>query len=74
MNEPDPGINLVIFNADGQVLSEQEIEVIRSSYESEKLCPVEMGYDKLVYPLIFWQGSGGCGIAENLERQGCEKC
>jgi hypothetical protein len=70
MNEPDPGINLVIFNADGQVLSEQEIEVIRSSYESEKLCPVEMGYDQLVYPLIFWQGWGGCGIAENAERHG----
>jgi hypothetical protein len=61
MNEPDEGMNLAIFNADGIVRNDCQIEVCRNSYQIQKLCQVHMLYDQLVYPLIFWTGSGGCG-------------
>jgi hypothetical protein len=30
-----------------------------------------MLYDQLVYPLIFWTGSGGCGVMESEKLHGC---
>jgi hypothetical protein len=30
-----------------------------------------MLYDQLAYPLIFWTGSGGCGMMESDKLQGC---
>jgi hypothetical protein len=30
-----------------------------------------MLYDQLMYPLIFWTGSGGCGVMEFEKLQGC---
>jgi hypothetical protein len=67
MPEPDPGMNLGVFNADGEFVCAHEIEAVRSSYETRKLCQHIMLYDKLVYPLIFWDGHGGCGSADSDE-------
>jgi hypothetical protein len=62
MNEPDEGMNLAIFNAEGILLNDYQMEVLRNSYQPQKLCQCHMLYDPLVYPLIFWAGSGGCGV------------
>jgi DNA polymerase III delta prime subunit len=70
MNEPDEGMNLAIFNAEGPLLEDHQMEVLRMSYQSEKLSQFHMRYDQLVYPLIFWNGSGGCGIHESEKLQG----
>jgi hypothetical protein len=69
MDEPDEGMNLAILNAEGLLLNEHEMEVLRNSYQPQKPCQFHMLYDQLVYPLIFWTGSVGCGIhrSENLQ-------
>jgi hypothetical protein len=65
MNEPDEGMNLAIFNAEGLLLKDHEMEVLRNSSQAEKLSQFHMHYDQLVHPLICWNGSGGCGIRES---------
>jgi hypothetical protein len=59
MNEPDEGMNLAIFNAEGSLLKDHEIGILRNSYQPEKLSQFHMRYDQLVHPLIFWNASGG---------------
>jgi hypothetical protein len=53
MDEPDDGMNLAIFNAEGAVLDNHQLEVVRNSYHTQKLSQVHMLYDQLVYPLTF---------------------
>jgi hypothetical protein len=65
MNESDEGMNLAIFNAEGLLLNDHQMEVLRNSYQTQKLSQFQMLYDQLVYPLIFWSGSGGCGISQS---------
>jgi hypothetical protein len=47
------------------------LEVVRNSYHAQKLLQAHMLYDQLVYPLIFWTGSGGCGAMESEKLHGC---
>jgi hypothetical protein len=70
MDEPDEGMNLAIFNAEGALLNDHQIEALRISYQTHKLCQFHMLYDQLVYPLIFWTGFGGCGVSEDEGPQG----
>jgi hypothetical protein len=70
MNESDEGMNLAIFNAEGIALNHHELEVLEKSYKRQQLSQNHMLYDQLVYPLIFWTGSGGCGITESENLQG----
>jgi hypothetical protein len=65
MDTPDKGMNLAIFNADGIVRNDYQIEVLQNLYQIQKLCQVHMLYDQLVYPLIYWTGSGGYGILQS---------
>jgi hypothetical protein len=61
MKESDQGMNLAILNADPTMRVPHEIETVNRCY---KVCAIPqhtMLYDKLVYPLIFWDGHGGCG-------------
>jgi hypothetical protein len=69
-NDPGPGMNLAIFNTEEGETKEHEIEALRTSYQAEKLSQLETKYDQLVYPLIFWNGTGGCGIEEGEQTQG----
>jgi hypothetical protein len=71
MDEPDDGMNLAIFNAQGALLDDHQSEVVCNSYHTQKLSQAHMIYDRLVYPLIFWTGSGGCGMMESEKLQGC---
>jgi hypothetical protein len=71
MDEPDDGMNLAIFNAEGALLDDHQSEVVRHSYHTQKLSQTHMLYDQLVYPLIFWTGSGGCGVMESKKLQSC---
>jgi hypothetical protein len=71
MDEPDDGMNLAIFNAERALLDDHQLEVVRNSYNTQKLSQVHMLYDQLVYPLVFWTGSGGCGVMESEKLQGC---
>jgi hypothetical protein len=71
IDEPDDGMNLVFFNADGALLDDHQLEVVRSSYHTQKLSQTHMLYDHLVYTLIFWTGSVGCGGMQSEKLQGC---
>jgi hypothetical protein len=64
-------MNLVIFNAEGALLDDHQLEVVRNFYHTQKLSQTHMLYDQLVYPLIFWTGPGGCGVMESEKLQGC---
>jgi hypothetical protein len=70
MDEPDDGMNLAIFNAEGALLDDHQLEVVCDSYHTPKLSEAHMLYDQLVYPWIFWAGSGGCGVMESEKLQG----
>jgi hypothetical protein len=60
MDEPNDGMNLAIFNAEGILPDDHQLEIVHNSYHTQKLSQVHMLYDQLVYPLIFWTGSGDC--------------
>jgi hypothetical protein len=38
MNEPGEGMNLMIFDAEGVLLNDHQMEVFRNSYQPQKLC------------------------------------
>jgi hypothetical protein len=57
----DQGMNLAILNGDGLAESPAEWEVLRKNFRPLKLEQSHAIYDQLVYPLIFWEGTGGCG-------------
>jgi hypothetical protein len=71
MDEPNDGMNLAIFNAEGTLLDDHQLEVVRNSYPAPKFSQAHLLYDQLVYPLIFWTASGGCGVMESEKLQGC---
>jgi hypothetical protein len=70
MDEPDNGMNLAIFNAEA-LLDNHQLEVVRNYYHTQKPSQAHMLYDQLVYPLIFWTGSSGCGVMEPEKLQSC---
>jgi hypothetical protein len=53
------------------LLDDHELDVVRNSYHTQKLSQAHMLYDQLVYRLISWTGSGGCGVMESEKLQGC---
>jgi hypothetical protein len=65
MNEPDERMNLASFNAHGIALSGHQIGALRNAYRIQKLCQLHMVDDQFMYLLIFWTGSGGCGILQS---------
>jgi hypothetical protein len=67
MDEPDDGMNLSIFNAEGILLNDHQLDLTGNSYHRPELSQAYILYDQLVCPLIFWTGSGGCNLRE-LER------
>jgi hypothetical protein len=46
------------------------LQAIRKEYGRVKLSQFHMLYDQLLYPLIFWSGTGGCGVAEGRRSRG----
>jgi hypothetical protein len=51
--------------AEGALLDDHQLEVVRNSYHTQKLSQAHILYDQLVYPLIFWTGSGCCSLMES---------
>jgi hypothetical protein len=47
MDEPDDGINLAIFNAEGALLDDHQLEVVRNSYRIQKLSQTHILYNQL---------------------------
>jgi hypothetical protein len=70
MDEPNNGMNLAIFNAEGALLDDHQLEIVRNSYHTQKLSQAHIFYDQLVNTLIFWTGSSGCGVMESEKLQG----
>jgi hypothetical protein len=66
----DDGFNLVVVHAPGSADAAHEVEVVRHGYGRANLAQHEIVYDQLVYPLIFWSGTGGCGVASGDPPQG----
>jgi hypothetical protein len=42
MDEPDEGMNLTVFDAEGLILNEHEMTVPRNSYQPQKLSRFHM--------------------------------
>jgi hypothetical protein len=38
MNEPDEGMNLIVFNAEEFLMNDDQMEVLRNSFRRHKLC------------------------------------
>jgi hypothetical protein len=57
----DNGINLAVTNMDVANLQTHEVQVVTRNQQVRKLEQRTAEYDQLVYPLIFWNGNGGCG-------------
>jgi hypothetical protein len=70
-DEPDDGMNLEIFNVERASLEDHQLEVVRNSYHTQKVSQTHMLDDQLVYPVIFWTGSGGCGLTESEKLESC---
>jgi hypothetical protein len=70
IDEPEVGMNLAEFNAEGVLLNGHQLEVIHNSHQLQRLSQAQIMYDQLVYPLIFWIGSGGRGLMESEKLQG----
>jgi hypothetical protein len=68
--ELDNGFNFAILAEGSARLVPSELEAIALEYGREKLCQWQMLYDQLVYPAIFWAGTGGCGVAPGDRMQG----
>jgi hypothetical protein len=66
----DKGFNLVVLHEPGSAEAAHEVEVVRQGYGRTKLRQHERLYDQLVYPLIFWFGTGGCGVPAGAPIQG----
>jgi hypothetical protein len=71
LEEPDNGLNLAIFNADWVVINDHQSEIPGNFYYTQKLSHVHLICEQVIYPLIFWTGSGGCGTMESEQYQGC---
>jgi hypothetical protein len=53
MNEPGVEMNLAVFNTEGLLLNDHQIETLRNSYQPQTLSQFHKLYHQLVYPLIF---------------------
>jgi hypothetical protein len=67
----DTGMNLAIMNAHGISAQPVKWEVLRHTYQVTKLSQFTVRYHQLVYPLIFWNRKGDCGIIEAEELKKC---
>jgi hypothetical protein len=47
-----------------------ELEVVKNSYQPKVLAAHSILYDQLVYPLIFWDVHGGCGVEDDTHLKG----
>jgi hypothetical protein len=59
--EMDDSFNLAIVT-NGSPARPQDVEAMRVGYGRQKLTQYERLHDQLIYPLIFWNGTGGCGV------------
>jgi hypothetical protein len=71
LGEPDNGMNLAILNAERVLFDDHQLEVVRNSYHTQKLSQAHMLYNQLMYPLVFWTESGGCGVMKSEKLQSC---
>jgi hypothetical protein len=71
MDEPDNRMDLAIFNAEGVLLNDDQLQVARDSYHTQEFSQTHMLDHQFVYSLIFWTGFGGCGVMESEKLQGC---
>lgn len=70
INEIDQGTNLAIVGAENRGITNTEQVAILNQinefrqYKTELLDPLVSKSDQLCYPLIYWDGKGGCGRLE----------
>jgi hypothetical protein len=60
LTELDDGFSLAVLHEPGSGTCAHEIDVIRRGDGRMKLSQFENLYDRLLYPLFFWSGTGGC--------------
>jgi hypothetical protein len=61
-NSTDEGMKLAILNCDGIAEGSAEWNALHKKYGVRKLDQTRAIDYQLSYPLIFWEGKGGCGI------------
>jgi hypothetical protein len=65
----DEGMNMAILTCDGISDGPAAWQVLKGNYTIVKLHQTEALYDQLVYPLMFWEGRGGCGVLQGEETE-----
>jgi hypothetical protein len=73
IGSPEAGMNLAILNADGISPPSADLQVLKATYQLENVAHWTTQYDQLIYPLIFWNGKGGCGAKQGETMQGSTK-
>lgn len=63
-------MHLAIFNAEGLLLGEHGLEVLRKSYQRQEILKFHMLCEEFVYLLTFCTGSGTWGILESEKLHG----
>jgi hypothetical protein len=73
IGSPYRGMNLAILNADGMSAESAEFQVLKATYQLEKIIQWTTQCDQLIYPLIFCKGKGGCEAKPGQTMQGWTK-
>jgi hypothetical protein len=66
----DEGLTLAILTGNASPLVPHDLEAIRTGYGRRQLSQYERLYDQLVYPVLFSDGTGGCGVGTGEACQG----
>jgi hypothetical protein len=69
----DTGMNLGTMNADGISAQSAEFTLLKPTYELKRIKHWTISYDQLVYPSIFWNGTGICRAIDAETMQGLTK-
>ena len=61
MDSNDDTMQFCLFNSDGNISNANIFKVLRKNFTPYNISLYGLNYDRLLYPLIFWNGNGGLG-------------
>lgn len=65
IEEQDESMQYGLLNPYGNLFKPEEMEVLHENYGYRKINIYCHHYDKILYPLIFWDGESVFGVNEN---------
>ena len=61
MDSNDETMQFCLFNADGNISNSNVYKVLKNNFTPYNISIYGLNYDRILYPLIFWNGNGGFG-------------